>query len=47
LDELDYLDWLSRHRKTTRDSRYRAEALILPDLGDINVDRLSAVTGRP
>ncbi len=38
----DYLDWLSRHRKTTRDSKYRAEALILPDLGDINVDRLSA-----
>jgi hypothetical protein len=38
----DYLDWLARHRKTTRDSKYRAEALILPDLGDINVDRLSA-----
>jgi integrase len=38
----DYLHWLARHRKTTRDSKYRAEALILPDLGDINVDRLSA-----
>jgi integrase len=38
----DYLDWLARHRKTTRDSKYRAEALILPHLGDINVDRLSA-----
>lgn len=38
----DYLDWLARHRKTTRDSKYRAEALILPDLGDINVDRISA-----
>jgi len=38
----DYLDWLARHRKTTRDSKYRAEALILPDLGDVNVDRLSA-----
>ncbi len=38
----DYLDWLSRHRKTTRDSKYRAEALILPDLGEINLDRLSA-----
>ena len=38
----DYLDWLVGHRKTNRDSKYRAEALILPDLGDINVDRLSA-----
>jgi integrase len=38
----DYLEWLARHRKTTRDSKYRAEALILPDLGDIGVDRLSA-----
>jgi integrase len=38
----DYLDWLSRHRKTTRDSKYRAEALILPDLGGIDVERLSA-----
>jgi integrase len=38
----DYLEWLSHHRKTTRDSKYRAEALILPDLGDIGVDRLSA-----
>ena len=38
----DYLDWLAGHRKTTRDSRYRADALILPDLGNINVDRLSA-----
>jgi integrase len=38
----DYLDWLARHRKTTRDSKYRADALILPELGDIDVDRLSA-----
>jgi integrase len=38
----DYLDWLARHRKTSRDSKYRADALILPDLGDIDVDRLSA-----
>ena len=38
----DYLEWLARHRKTTRDSKYRADALILPELGDINVDRLSA-----
>jgi hypothetical protein len=38
----DYPDWLASHRKTTRDSRYRADALILPDLGNINVDRLSA-----
>jgi integrase len=38
----DYLDWLACHRKTTRDSKYRADALILPDLGDLYVDRLSA-----
>jgi integrase len=38
----DYLDWLARHRKTTRDSKYRADALILPELGDVNVDRISA-----
>src|SRR5207247_6223814 len=39
----DYLYWLARHRKTIRDSKYRADALILPDLGDIHVDRLSAI----
>jgi integrase len=38
----DYVEWLARHRKTTRDSKYRADALILPELGDIDVDRLSA-----
>jgi hypothetical protein len=38
----DYLDWVARHRKTTRDSKYRADALILPDLGYIDVDRLAA-----
>lgn len=38
----DYLEWLSHHRKTTRDSKYRADALILPPLGDIIVERLSA-----
>jgi integrase len=38
----DYPDWLSRYRKTTRDSKYRAQALILPDLGGIDVERLSA-----
>lgn len=38
----DYLEWLSHHRKTTRDSKYRADALILPDLGDLGVERLTA-----
>lgn len=38
----DYLEWLSHHRKTSRDSKYRTDALILPDLGDLRVDRLSA-----
>jgi integrase len=42
----DYLDWLEHHRKTTRDSKYRAEALILPDLGDVHIDRLSAARVR-
>ncbi len=38
----DYLAWLLRHRKTTKDTAYRAEAFILPELGDIDASRLSA-----
>src|SRR5262249_5700854 len=38
----DYFEWFARHRKTARDAKYRSDALVLPDLGDIEVDRLSA-----
>jgi integrase len=38
----DYLDWLERHRKTLRDTVYRVEASILPELGDIDTTRLTA-----
>jgi integrase len=31
----DYLAWLAKNRKTERDARWRAEALILPELGSI------------
>jgi integrase len=38
----DYLEWLAAHRKSAQDARYRAEALILPKLGDIEVAALTA-----
>jgi integrase len=37
----DYLAWLVEHRKTARDVRLRAEALILQVLGDIQCDKLT------
>src|SRR3954451_12131937 len=39
-----YLDWLGRNRKptTTREARYAAQAHILPALGPVRLDRLSA-----
>ena len=37
----DYLDWLELHRKSAVDARYRAEALILPALGHIEVGKLT------
>jgi hypothetical protein len=36
----EYLTWLKGHRKDGRNSRYRADALILPVLGHIQCDRL-------
>lgn len=38
----DYLDWLGTHRKSERDFRYRADAHILPELGETEVARLTA-----
>jgi integrase len=31
----EYLDWLDRNRKSARDARYRAEALIMREIGDV------------
>jgi integrase len=39
---VDYLQWLSTHRRSERDAGYRAEAFILPVLGDIKVADLTA-----
>jgi integrase len=36
-----YLEFLEHNRKTARDARYRAEAFILPKLGDIEVAALT------
>ncbi|HEY1260557.1 MAG TPA: site-specific integrase [Stellaceae bacterium] len=38
----EYLGWLDRNRKSARDARYRAEALILPKLGDETCAELTA-----
>lgn len=37
----DYLDWLEQHRKSAADARSRAEALILPQLGDVECAKLT------
>jgi integrase len=39
----EYLDWLERNRKSGKDASYRAEALILPALGDVVCAGLTAV----
>jgi integrase len=39
---LDYLDWLDKNRKSGKDARYRAAALILPQFGDKVCAELSA-----
>jgi integrase len=36
-----YLEFLEANRKTAKDARYRAEALILPKLGDVEVEALT------
>lgn len=38
----DYLEWMEGARKSSQDTRYRAEALILPDLGKIDTGKLTA-----
>ena len=38
----DYLQWLDGNRKSASDARWRANALILPNLGDKEVARLTA-----
>ena len=37
----DYLRWLEQHRKTAKDARWRADALILPTLGKIDCEKLT------
>jgi integrase len=37
----EYLRWLEAHRKSGGDARYKAQALILPKLGEIQCDRLT------
>ena len=37
----EYLQWLAEHRKTGRNARQRAEALIVPALGDIECAKLT------
>lgn len=38
----DYIDWLKSHRKSGQDAEYRANALIVPELGKIEVSKLTA-----
>ncbi|RWN95176.1 MAG: site-specific integrase [Mesorhizobium sp.] len=38
----DYLLWMDGNRKSSKDARYRAEALILPELGGTDVSKLTA-----
>ncbi len=37
-----YLAWMEVNRKSARDARYRADALILPELGQVEVSKLTA-----
>ena len=38
----EYLGWMEHNKKSARDARYRAERIILPALGDIACDALTA-----
>jgi len=38
----DYLHWMEGNRKSAKDARYRAEALVLPVLGDKDIAKLTA-----
>ncbi len=42
----DYIFWMEQNRKTARDTRWRAQALILPDLGGKLCTRLTATVLR-
>ena len=42
----EYLDWLDRNRKSGKDARWRAKALILPQLGGIGCGELTSDTIR-
>ena len=37
----EYLTWLEQNRKTAKDARWRAEALILPRLGNVECAKLT------
>ena len=41
LDE--YLKWMEKHRKSAKDSRQRADLHIIPELGDIEVEKLTTL----
>jgi integrase len=38
----EYLAWMEQNRKSAKDARYRAEALIVPELGAIECEKLKA-----
>jgi integrase len=38
----EYLTWMEQNRKSAKDARYRAEALIIPKLGAIECEKLRA-----
>ncbi|WP_439602638.1 tyrosine-type recombinase/integrase [Devosia sp.] len=42
----DYIQWMEGNRRTARDARYNADALILPELGHLDVARLTATVLR-
>jgi integrase len=37
----EYIEWLEQNRKSSRDARARADALILPQLGDVECSKLT------
>jgi integrase len=37
----EYIDWLEQNRKSAEDARFRADALILPQLGDVECSKLT------
>lgn len=42
----DYILWMEGNRKTARDARYSADALILPELGQLDIVKLTATAIR-